>query len=206
MVKVLRGIILFFFLSCSYAFAQSEKQTNDTAADRSFLIQNVERDGEVLPEVSIKEVTVVGRPTRESARKSEFRKYERLIYNLKKVYPYAMIVRQRLDEVNTRMSEMKSDKSRREYIREFEKHVFSEFEDDVRGMTITQGRLLIKLIDRETQNTSYDLIREYRGGLTAAFWQGIARIFGTNLKEEYDAFGEDALIEIILIEIENGTL
>jgi hypothetical protein len=206
MVKVLRGIILLYFLSGTCAIAQTEKSAADTAAGRSYLIQNVERNGEVLPEVSIKDVTVVGRPTRESARKSEFRKYERLIYNLKKVYPYALIVRQRLDEVNARMYALKTEKSRREYIRQFEKDVFAEFEGDIRDMTITQGRLLIKLIDRETQNTSYDLIKEYRGGFTAAFWQGIARIFGTNLKEEYDPFGQDALIEIILIEIENGTL
>ena len=73
-------------------------------------------------------------------------------------------------------------------------------------MTISQGRLLIKLIDRETQNTSYDLIKDYRGKLSAAFWQGIARIFGTNLKEEYDRFGDDALIEIIIMEIESGRL
>ena len=87
------------------------------------------------------------------------------------------------------------------------KKMFSEImKDDMRDMTITQGRLLIKLIDRETQNTSYTLIRQYRGGLTAAFWQGIARIFGTNLKEEYDPYGEDALIELIVNEIEAGRL
>jgi len=205
-VKVFKGIILLLVLTCSPAIAQTDTSASDTAAGRSYLIQNIERDGEVLPEVTIKEVTVVGRPSRESARRSEFRKYERLIYHLKKVYPYALIVRQRLDEVNARMSEMNSVKSRKEYIRQFEREVFTEFEDDIRNMTITQGRLLIKLIDRETQNTSYDLIREYRGGFTAAFWQGIARIFGTNLKDEYDPFGDDALIEIILMEIENGTL
>lgn len=73
-------------------------------------------------------------------------------------------------------------------------------------MTISQGRLLIKLIDRETMNTSYELIRQYRGSLSAAFWQGIARIFGTNLKEEYDPYGEDIIIEIIVTEIESGNL
>jgi len=73
-------------------------------------------------------------------------------------------------------------------------------------MTITQGNLLIKLIYRETYNTSYNLIREFRGGFSAAFWQGIARIFGTDLKADYDPFGEDAVMEIILIEIEAGNL
>ena len=87
-----------------------------------------------------------------------------------------------------------------------EKDVFGEYEDDIEDMTISQGRILIKLIDRETQNTSYTLIREYRGKFSAAFWQGIARIFGTNLKEEYDPYGEDALIEAIIKEIDAGRL
>jgi hypothetical protein len=73
-------------------------------------------------------------------------------------------------------------------------------------LTITQGRLLIKLIDRETQNTSYTLIREYRGKFSAAFWQSVARLFGTNLKEEYDPYGEDAHIEAIINEIDAGRL
>lgn len=205
-MKVILSILLFISLTFSVVSAQTDTSPVDTSGSRSYLIQNVERNGEVLPEIAIKEVTVVGRPAKETARRSEYRKYERLIYNLKKVYPYALVVRQKLDEVNVKMASMPSDKSRREYIKQFEKDVFSEFEDDIRDMTITQGRLLIKLIDRETQNTSYNLIREYRGGFTAAFWQGIARIFGTNLKEEYDPFGDDALMEVILQDIEDGIL
>lgn len=204
-MKVFAAILLFSTVIFR-GVAQTDSAAVDTAEGRLYLIQNVERDGIVLPEVAIKEVTVVGRPKKEEARKSEYRKYERLIYNIKKVYPYALTVRRKLDEVNVKMHELDSDKSRREYIKQFEKDVFSEFEDDIRDMTITQGRLLIKLIDRETQNTSYNLIREYRGGFTAAFWQGIARIFGTNLKEEYDPFGADALIEVIIYEIEAGML
>lgn len=193
------------------SFASAQKDTSgmigvDTLPGREFLIQNVERNGVTLPEIEIKEVTIVGRPTKESARKSEYRKYERLIYNIKKVYPYALIVRQKLNDVNAEMVRLKTDKSRREFIKEFEKNIFKEYEGDIRQLTITQGKLLIKLIDRETQNTSYDLIKDYRGKFTAAFWQGIARIFGTNLKDEYDPYGEDALIEVIIYDIESGKL
>jgi hypothetical protein len=102
--------------------------------------------------------------------------------------------------------EFTTEKERREYMKKVEKDVFAQYEGDMRQMTITQGRLLIKLIDRETQNTSYTLIQDYRGKLAAAFWQGIARIFGTNLKEQYDPFGEDALIESIILEIDAGGL
>ena len=98
------------------------------------------------------------------------------------------------------------EKERKNYLRNVEKSIFADYEDDMREMTITQGRLLIKLIDRETQNTSYALIRDYRGKFSAAFWQGIARIFGTNLKDEYDAFGDDAIIELIINEVDAGRL
>ena len=167
-------------------------------------MQKVDRNGEILPEVEIKEVTVYAHP--QFPKKSEYRKYERLVANLKRVYPYAIIVRKRLTKVNDELKDIKTEKERKEFMRKEEKNVFAEYEDDIRDMTITQGRLLIKLIDRETQNTSYVLIKDYRGKFSAAFWQGIARIFGTNLKEEYDPFGDDALIESIIQEIDAGRL
>ena len=108
--------------------------------------------------------------------------------------------------VNDTLMKLRTDRERRAYIKEFEKSIFAEFEGDVRKMTITQGEILLKLIDRETKNTSYEIIKEYRGGFTAAFWQGVARIFGTNLKATYDPFGEDAVMEIIIRDIEGGWL
>lgn len=180
------------------------KQKKDSLPDRFFLLQKVKRDGVTMPEIEIKEVTVIARPRME--KRSEYRKYERLVSNIKRVYPYALLVRRKLTEVNENIKNMTSEKERRNYIRTVEKDVFAEYEGDMREMTITQGRLLIKLIDRETQNTSYELIRDYRGKLTAAFWQGIARIFGTNLKEKYDGYGEDMLIELIILDIDAGKL
>jgi hypothetical protein len=198
--------ILAIFLLIPYASGQKDtlKSRNDTLPDKFYLLQKVKRDGVTMPEVDIKEVTIVARPN--SSRRSDYRKYERLILNIKRVYPYALLVRMKLARVNDEMKNLKTEKERKNYIKNVEKDVFSEYEGDMRQMTITQGRLLIKLIDRETRNTSYELIRDYRGKFSAAFWQGIARIFGTNLKEEYDAYGEDALIELIILEIDAGRL
>lgn len=197
-------LVMILFVSDISGQNDTLKNKNDTLQGRSYLIQNVKRDGITMPEVEIKEVTVVARPS--AAKRSEYRKYERLINNIKRVYPYALMVRIRLAQVNEALKNIDSEKARREYIKNVEKDVFGEFEADMRQMTITQGRLLIKLIDRETQNTSYELIREFRGKFTAAFWQGIARIFGTNLKEEYDPYGDDALIELIINEVDAGRL
>ncbi|MDO9340091.1 MAG: DUF4294 domain-containing protein [Bacteroidales bacterium] len=204
-MRLIFSILVIFLFGTDVAGQKDTlKQKNDTLPERFYLLQKVKRDGITMPEVEIKEVTVVAR-TR-SAGRNEYRKYERLIYNIKKVYPYALIVRIRLNQVNEELKSITSEKERKNYIKDVEKDVFAEYEDDMLNMTITQGRLLIKLIDRETQNTSYSLIREYRGKFTAAFWQGIARIFGSNLKEEYNAYGEDALIESIIREIDAGRL
>jgi hypothetical protein len=204
-VRLLSAILfLVFYVADATGQIDSLKQKNDTLSGKSYLIQKVDRNGQVLPEVEIKEVTIYAHP--QFARKKDFRKYERLVYNLKKVYPYAVIVRKRLSTVDAEMANMATEKERREYLKKVEKDVFANYEGDIREMTITQGRLLIKLIDRETRNTSYVLIKEYRGNFAAAFWQGIARIFGTNLKEVYDPYGEDAIIESIINEIEAGRL
>ena len=201
-VFVLFGI--FLFVTDISGQGDSLKFKNDTLSGKFYLLQKVNRDGVTMPEVEIKEVKVIAPPGTE--KKSEYRKYERLVSNIKRVYPYAVMVRYRLIQVNMDLQNIKNEKERKEYLKTVEKNVFANYEGDIQQMTITQGRLLIKLIDRETQNTSFELIKEYRGKLTAAFWQGIARIFGTNLKEEYDGYGDDALIELIIRDIEAGIL
>jgi hypothetical protein len=204
-VRLIFSILVFSFFATEISGQKDTlKNRNDSLPDRFYILQNVKRDGVTMPEVEIKEVTVVAHPR--SVRRNEYRKYERLIYNIKRVYPYALMVRIKLTQVDEDLKNLNDEKQRKNYLKNVEKDVFAEYEDDIRGMTITQGRLLIKMIDRETQNTSYSLIRDYRGKFSAAFWQGIARIFGTNLKEEYDAYGQDAMIELIIREIEAGQL
>jgi Domain of unknown function (DUF4294) len=195
--------VIFVFASAS-AQKDSIWHKVDTIPQRFYVIQKVERDGEKLPEIEIKEVTILGE--RKLFTGFQYWKYERLVYNVKRVYPYSILVRDKLKDVNYALEKLPDDQTRKQYIKDVEKQVFKDYEGDMREMTITQGRILIRLIDRETQNTSYDLIKEYRGKINAAFWQGIARIFGTNLKEEYDPVGDDFLIEMIIGEIEAGRL
>jgi hypothetical protein len=197
-------LLIFLFTTNARGQIDTLKHPTDTLPGKEYLIQNVKRNGVTLPEVAIKEVTVVAPPSKAKTR--DYRRYVRLVYNIKKVYPYALMVRSRLENVNEDLQKIPDEKGRRAYIKNVEKDIFGKYEGDMRQMTITQGRLLIKLIDRETQNTSYELISDYRGKLTAVFWQGIARIFGTNLKDVYDPFGDDALIELIINEIDAGRL
>jgi len=197
--------IIFFIMLSGYASCQDTiKHFKDSLPDKFHILENVTRNGETLPEIAIDEINVTKKM--DIRQRFQWWKHQRLVYNVKRVYPYSVMVRDKLTEVNDTLTDITGDSERRQYLRKFEKDMFSEYEDDLKKMTITQGKILIKLIDRETQNTSYDLIRDYRGTLSAAFWQGIARIFGSNLKSRYDAFGEDYLIEKVIYEIEAGRI
>jgi hypothetical protein len=117
-----------------------------------------------------------------------------------------MLVRDEFGRINRLLETMPDEKAQRNFLQQYEKELFTAYEDDMKKLTFTQGKILIKLIDRETQVTSYDLIRQYRGKFSATFWQSIARIFGTNLKSSYDPGGDDYLIEQVIREIEAGRL
>ncbi|MFW5901055.1 MAG: DUF4294 domain-containing protein, partial [bacterium] len=102
--------------------------------------------------------------------------------------------------------QLESEKARQQYIKNVEKELKDEFKDDIKKMTITQGRLLLKLIDRETGNTSYHLLEELKGNFSAFFWQTVARVFGHDLKAQYDPDGQDWMIERIVTLIEHNQI
>ena len=135
----------------------------------------------------------------------KYRQYRRMVYNLKKVYPYAQIAGRKLAEMDAHYSAITNDKARKIYTKQIEKELLAEFEAPLRKLTISQGRMLIRLIDRETGRTSYAVLKEFRGGFTAFFWQGIAKLFGNSLKTQYDAEGEDKILEELVRKCENGT-
>jgi hypothetical protein len=154
--------------------------------------------------VELNEITVYGKMPR--GVRFNYRKHARLVYNVRRVYPYAILVRNELGRVDRLLETMPNEKDQRNFLQQYEKEIFNSYEDDMKKLTFSQGKILIKLIDRETQNTSFDLIRQYRGKFSATFWQSIARIFGTDLKSDYDPQGEDYLIEQVVREIEAGRL
>jgi len=127
-----------------------------------------------------------------------------MIRNIKKAYPYARIAADELKKLDDYLLTLSNDKEQKAYINQAEKEIMKRFEKDVRKLTVTQGIILVKLIDRETGRTSYQVIKELKGGFTAFFWQGIARIFGNNLKTKYDPEDQDKVMEDIILGIEAG--
>lgn len=126
----------------------------------------------------------------------EWREFYRTVHNFAKTYPYALLAKQKLDLAeNYLQSHDLNRREREKYLSEFQAQLFYEFEQPLRNLTFTQGRILLRLIERETGISSYYIIRNYRGGAAAGFWQGVAKLFGADLKKPYDRFGEDRLLE-----------
>lgn len=122
----------------------------------------------------------------------QWRRYYRLVHNFSKVYPYALLAKEKLIEADSTINFDKMNRRQRErYISKFQKELFSIFEKPLRNLTITQGKLLLRLIDREIGVTSYNIIMNYKGKVAAGFWQGVAKLFGSDMKRPYDRNGED---------------
>ena len=128
----------------------------------------------------------------------------RLEYNVRKVYPYARIAANKVNEIERRLSQITKESERRKILKEEYSQLMKTFKAPLMKLSITQGKILIRLIYRETNHTSFAHIREYRGTVNAYFWQSIALIFGNNLKTAYDPQGEDAEIEKIVQKILQG--
>ena len=200
-MKIKFYLVTIFFLQISIVlYAQNDKtQLDSTIVTKAIILQ-----GDTLPNIRLQEIIIF--PEIIFKNKRESRKYTKLMRDLKRVYPYARLAKVKLDLMEQEYMKLKTEKERKEYTKTVEKQLLDEFGPQLKKLTITQGRLLLKLIDRETGNTSYEILKDLRGNFSAVFWQAIARIFGSDLKAEYDADGTDYLIERIIILIEHGQI
>jgi len=161
-------------------------------------------DGDTVALVRLDEVKIYSFSYPETRRAK--RKLTKLIKNVKKVYPWARLAGIQLRRYDKMLVAAKNDKERRTIMKQAEKEINERYGEDLKKLTFTQGLILIKLIDRETGNTSYSLVQELRGNFTAFFYQAFARIWGYNLKVKYDSEGEDKQIEGIVKMIERGQI
>lgn len=135
----------------------------------------------------------------------EWRRYYRLVWNFSKTYPYALVARKLIDKTDAELEENDFSRRKREkYINAIQKELFTAFEQPMRGMTVSQGQLLMKLIDREVGKSSFSIIKDYKNGIAAGFWQGIAKLFGSDLKKHYDPLGDDRDVEELVQKWDSG--
>lgn len=156
-----------------------------------------------MPVLVSKEVYVF---PKESSRKYGDKRYSKLVRNFIVVYPYALMIKQEMAEIEKHLITLPDEKSRRQYIDKKDRELKAEYKKPLMKLTLSQGVMLVKLVDRETGNSSYELIKQLKGSLTAFFWQNIALLFNNNLKVQYDADGKDQEIEMLVRRYETGTL
>lgn len=154
---------------------------------------------DTLPEVTIIPIYVFTKP-------KDMRQYQRLVDNVKKVYPYAKDARFYFDSLNAQLALTDSEEERERITDELEKELIKRYTPVLERMNRSQGKILIKLIDREVNRTAFQILEDYRSKFSARFWNTIARLFKANLKDGYDPKGEDELIEQIIILYEAGLL
>jgi hypothetical protein len=133
-------------------------------------------------------------------------RYDKLQKKVIKTYPYAKAAGDVMRTYETLCEHITDEGQRKDMLDKAEKHMMKQFEKDLRNMTVSEGVILVKLIDRQTGETGYELLQQLKGKFSAFMWQSIARIFGQNLKDDYDGSGEDVWIENIVALIEDGTI
>lgn len=132
--------------------------------------------------------------------------YWRTVRDVKKTLPYAKLISKEMAIADVELAKIQDKKERKRWWKKKEKELFRTYEKDLMALTARQGQLLMKLMDRESDHTSYELIKQYRGKASADFWQFIAKLFKNDLKEEYDGNDKDKIVERIITLVEAGQL
>ncbi len=138
--------------------------------------------------------------------KRQERFYWRTVRDVKKTLPYAKLLAKEMEYADKELAKLPDKKSQRKWWKQYEKQLFKKYEQDFRHMTASQGQMLMKLMDRESDRTSYEIIQQYRGTFSANFWQFVAKLFKNDLKEGYDAADKDRIVERVINLVEAGQL
>lgn len=196
MQKRFWGILFCIVMCCNTAIMAATPESNGT------LVRAVVSHGDtvfVLP-------TVYAFPPMKFKNKREEKFYWRTVRDVKKVLPYSKLISTLVQEVNDTLMRIPTQKERDRYMRQWEKTTYRKYYKEFTHMTLNQGKLLIRLVDRECQTSSYELIRAYRGSFSAGFYQMFAKLFGADLKSKFGTGRDDKIIERIIILVEAGQL
>ena len=198
MKKITLLILVFFSV---IGFSQ-----NSPAKDRGSLCRYFIVNSDTIPVVDLPVCVIsVSKTPYRTLTRNEQKRYNRLHRYVKKVYPYATLAGNKLKECEIELIGVEDEGDRRKIMKKVEIALKERYGDELKNLTVTQGKILLKLIDRQTGHTSYELLKELRGSFSAAMWQGLAVLFGHSLKLDYEPRGDDWMIEDIITKIENGT-
>jgi hypothetical protein len=187
-------LLLAALLCCQGAMAQRGEY--DTLKVSAYITAS----GDTIPSSMLPPVLVNARMSRQW--RDYWANWTRLRNAVYVTYPYAKAASRIMNEINLKLANVSDKKQRRIIIRSREKDLKKEFTDKLTNLSVYQGKVLMKLINRETGNNCYEIIEEYKGFITAAFWQTVAVVFGSNLKQSYDRTGKDLDMEKIVKDVE----
>jgi Domain of unknown function (DUF4294) len=189
---IIKKFTVIFLLAFVSHGAHAQHAVNDTVLTGAVIF-----NGDTMEAKTMMQVDVYGRFNAKA-----YEKWTRLRNAVYVTYPYARRAGAVLNDINSKLEGVTENDKRKEIIKSREKDLRKEFTEPLTNLSVYQGRVLMKLINRETGNNCYDIIKEYKGGLTARFYQTVAFFFNSSLKQPYDAAGEDSEIERIVHEVQ----
>lgn len=197
-MKRVVAILIFVVISLSIAVSAEPRRPKRYRSKGGVTETQRDSKGNEYLFTTIDRITIYGS-------RRDFKKFERMVRAVKKVYPLAKEASRRMEKISVNLEELKR-RDRKKYTSEVEDALKKEITPMLWKMTRYEGVILLKLIDRETDKTAYSIIKLYRSGFVAGFYQTLARLFGNNLKLEYDPEGEDQMLEQIVRLYEAGEL
>jgi hypothetical protein len=203
-MKSTKHIFALIFILCLLPLGGRAQQVEKRPGGGGFIVPMCVYQGDTIPWVQLPTVYIY-KPLKFKNAK-ERAEYLRLVRNVKKVYPIAKQINQIVLETYEYLQTLPNEKARQRHIKAVEKGVKEQYTPIMKKLTFTQGKLLIKLVDRQNNQTSYELVKAFMGPFKAGFYQTFAAMFGASLKKQYDPTGKDAMVERVITLVENGQL
>ena len=202
--------LLALFCLAGSAAAQKQRLTIDAGSKRirivipdGYALGSVE-DGDTIPHVYLPTVYVFPELTFKNDK--ERQQYNKLVRDVKRTLPYARLIYETLIETYEYIETLPDEKSKQAHLKRMEKELYAQYKPELKKLTLSQGKLLIKLVDRECHQSSYNLAKAYLGRFRAGFWNIFAGMFGASLKTKYDPNGKDALTERVVLLVQCGAI
>ena len=207
-MKIQRHNIIFFILIAllfpSIGCAQEVRSRNKQKKEEGYIVPYCIYQGDTIPSITLQTVYIYKPLTFKNKR--QYNSYRKLIRDVKKVYPISKEIHNIILETYEFLMTLPDEESRQKHIKMVEKGIKEQYTPRMKKLTFSQGKLLIKLVDRQNNQTSFELVRAFMGPFKAGFYQTFAALFGASLKKEYDPEGKDQMVERIITLIESGQL